>query len=64
MLLQLPIIPRRIAIIYIMKIETGTSLLYTPTLLRYSKTLSKSEALETLSIELYVIKDLFIQGLI
>ena len=47
-----------------MKIETGTSLFHTPTLLRYNKTLDKSEALETLPTELYVIKDLSVWGLI
>jgi hypothetical protein len=46
-----------------MKIEPGASLLHTPTLLRYSKALGKREALKTLAIKLYIVKDLTALGL-
>jgi len=64
MLFELPCIQRRSSMVDTVKIEAWTGLFHTPTFQYDSEALGECEALETLSTELYVIKDLAIDGLL
>ena len=61
---KLPPVCGRRSVMYTAKIEAGARHLHSPTCLHDCETLRKSEALETLSTELYIVKDLAIHRLL